>query len=167
MNKAKEALRKHILENKEQTIVDLNTMRSKSEGKDIYSYVNNLSESLNFNNNNNMKKVVTESFNVQIWCGLREAYTRRLHDLAEAHSVCAKFVNDVKECVTITPTTFYYVDGNEPGFVVGFIAYPRFLKNKEQIVDRAVDLGEILLKTFNQERLTITTPTHSIMLSKE
>lgn len=46
LERARIALRKHILENKEKVAADLEEMRRKSEGNDIYSYINNLSKSM-------------------------------------------------------------------------------------------------------------------------
>ncbi len=47
---AKLALKKHLLENKEAVIADLKAMRTASEGKDIFNYVEALSESFSFEN---------------------------------------------------------------------------------------------------------------------
>lgn len=43
LEKAKLALRKHLLENKEQVAFDLNKMRQKSVGNDIFRYMENMS----------------------------------------------------------------------------------------------------------------------------
>ena len=40
--KAKLALRKHLLENREKVAADLIAMREKSDGYDIFTYVDNL-----------------------------------------------------------------------------------------------------------------------------
>jgi hypothetical protein len=50
--KAKLALRQFLLENKEKVRVDLEDMRSKSIGNDIYNYVVNYSNSLSFSDIN-------------------------------------------------------------------------------------------------------------------
>jgi len=39
-NKAKIALRKYLMANKEQVKIDLNEMRKKSKGNDIFFYIN-------------------------------------------------------------------------------------------------------------------------------
>jgi hypothetical protein len=108
-----------------------------------------------------------QAYNVQLWCGLKEGYDGITHTITEVEDVCQKYVNLQKTCITVTPTKFIYVDGKEDGFVIGFIAYPRFTKTKEQILGEAVDLGKILLKEFKQYRLTITTPDSSIMLEAD
>lgn len=43
LERARVTLRKHILKNKMKVATDLEEMRMKSEGNDIYSYVNHLS----------------------------------------------------------------------------------------------------------------------------
>jgi hypothetical protein len=45
IERAKLALREHLLKNKEQAIKDLAEMRFKSEGKDIFHYVENVAKS--------------------------------------------------------------------------------------------------------------------------
>lgn len=109
----------------------------------------------------------TPSHNVQIWSGLMEGYGGYVHSLEEVLDICQEFVDEKKECVTITPTQFVYTQGNEPGVIVGFIMYPRFPRSEEEIENRAVELGKILLNKLRQNRLTITTPFKSIMLKNK
>lgn len=58
LEKAKLALRKHLLENKEDVLNDLNTMRSKSTGKDIFNYVENLSSAYSLSHISTSKEVL-------------------------------------------------------------------------------------------------------------
>lgn len=60
---AKEALRAYLSKNKEQVIKDLAEMRSKSEGKDIFKYVENVSKSFSLNSITIVKEV-TYSINL-------------------------------------------------------------------------------------------------------
>lgn len=110
---------------------------------------------------------VTKSFNAQIWCGLRAGYTDYYHTIAEANKIISEYVNDKRWCVTVTPTHYHYVDGSEPGFVVGIIQYPRFEYIENEIIDRMTELATKLMIQLQQNRVTITTPTHSIMLSND
>lgn len=57
LEKARLALRTHILENKEQVSADLAEMRLKSEGKDIFNYVENLSNAFSFSEVSAIKRV--------------------------------------------------------------------------------------------------------------
>lgn len=107
------------------------------------------------------------AFNVQIWCSLRKGYNGPVQKIKKAQSICQNFVDNIKECVTITPTTFVYVGDNEPGFVVGFIRYPRYVNSKKEIQKRAIKLGMLLMKELGQNRVTITTPKKSIMLENK
>ena len=58
-------------------------------------------------------------------------------------------------CVTVIPTDFLYTQGEEKGYVVGFINYPRFPKEEEEIYNRAIDLGIKLLHETYQGSFTI------------
>lgn len=48
LEKAKLVLRKHLLENRDKVAADLIVMSNKSEGKDIFSYIKNLSNAFSF-----------------------------------------------------------------------------------------------------------------------
>ena len=83
-----------------------------------------------------IKSSVTKSFNAQIWCGLRAGYTDKYYSIADVNKIVNEYVNDVRWCVTVTPTHYHYVEGHEPGFVVGIIQYPRFQTPKDEIINR-------------------------------
>lgn len=112
-----------------------------------------------------MKQI--KSYNVQIYCGLKEGYEGKIHSLESVEDLMQKFVDEKKECVTVTPTRFIYTQGSEPGVIVGLISYPRFPKTDLEIKNRAIEIGKVLLMAFKQNRLTITTPEESIMLETE
>jgi hypothetical protein len=114
----------------------------------------------------NMKKLKT--YKVEIWVGLQEGYDNTvIHSIDDVRVICDKWVNDIKSCVTITPTEFRYVDGSEPGVVIGLIAYPRFPKKKRVIKNHAFELAQILLIELKQKRLTVITPKKSYMLENQ
>lgn len=111
---------------------------------------------------------VLKSYNVQIWVGLKETYgEKKTNTIEDVRVICDKWVNDIKDCVTITPTEFRYVDSFEPGVVVGYIQYPRFPREEEEIKGRAMRLAEKLMLKLNQYKVTLTTPYESIMLENE
>jgi hypothetical protein len=58
-------------------------------------------------------------------------------------------------CVTIEPTLFIYKGGEEIGFVIGLINYPRFPQDKSDIWQRAVELAIKLLEGTYQESVLI------------
>ncbi|HRP37017.1 MAG: hypothetical protein BGO87_07430 [Flavobacteriia bacterium 40-80] len=58
LEKAKLALREHLLNNRDRVLSDLEEMRKKSEGNDIFNYVENLSESFSWSDVSTCKEVV-------------------------------------------------------------------------------------------------------------
>lgn len=76
-------------------------------------------------------------------------------------------LNEVGDCVTVTPTHFRYVDGEEPGVIIGWINYPRFPREPEEIKERAFNLAKHLMMMLNQERMSITTPDETYMLERD
>ena len=56
LEKARIALRKYLLANKDRVVADLEDIRKKSEGHDIFNYVERLSNSFSFENVSSCKK---------------------------------------------------------------------------------------------------------------
>jgi len=111
---------------------------------------------------------ILRAYNIQIWVGLREIYgEEKVHTIKEAECMCEDFVNNIKDCVTITPTKFKYVGGGEDGLIVGYISYPRFPRKRREIRKRALMLAEKLMVGLNQYRVTVTTPFKSYMLENK
>ena len=110
---------------------------------------------------------ITKSYNVQIWVGLRQMYGEKISSIEDVRKICSEYVNEINECVTITPTEFIYVNGSETGVIVGFISYPRFSRSRKEIRKRAMALAEILMVELNQFRVTVTTPYKSYMLENK
>jgi hypothetical protein len=69
-------------------------------------------------------------------------------------------------CVTIEPTKFIYTGGEEEGYVVGLINYPRFPASPEDIRERAISLGKLLLEGTYQHSILIMTPINTLWISK-
>jgi hypothetical protein len=61
-------------------------------------------------------------------------------------------------CVTIEPTLFIYTGGEESGFVVGLVNYPRFPSTTEAITRRAEELIAALLGATHQHSALADTP---------
>lgn len=64
-------------------------------------------------------------------------------------------------CVTIEPTTFIYTGGEEVGYVVGLLNYPRFPCEPQQLEERARDLMQKLLLATHQHSALMVTPERS------
>lgn len=111
-----------------------------------------------------MKVKTVNSYNVQIWVGLKVGYSESTWSILELKAICQKYVNEKSYCVTVTPTEFIYKNGNEPGAIVGLVNYPRFPKTKKEIRKHAFKIAKILKKELKQFRVSITTPKKTFML---
>lgn len=87
-----------------------------------------------------------------------------MHSIKKAELICQKYCNEVGFCVTITPTKYIYTNGNEKGFVIGIIAYPRFPKKQIELLKHSFSLAKQLKEKLKQYRVTITTSDKSYML---
>lgn len=79
-------------------------------------------------------------------------------DIADARRVCSDHAFNFGACVTVTPTDYIYSGGQESGFVVGFINYPRFPKEPDVIRKEAERLAQLLANYLNQRSWTVETP---------
>ncbi len=71
-------------------------------------------------------------------------------------------------CVTIEPTTFIYTGGEEAGYVVGLLNYPRFPSTPEAIRLRARQLARTLLDgTFQHSALLCDSETTEWITTRE
>lgn len=61
-------------------------------------------------------------------------------------------------CVTVEPTTFIYTGGEEAGYVVGLLDYPRFPCGQKKLTARATDLMHKLLEGTHQHSALMVTP---------
>ena len=83
----------------------------------------------------------------------------------DAKKYCQLYCDYNPLCVTVSATSYIYTGGNEDGFVVGLINYPRFPNTPENIKARAIDLGEALLRQLGQQSFSIQTPSETIFFS--
>lgn len=88
-------------------------------------------------------------------------------DVSTAKQVCREWTYRVGGCVTVTETTYVYTGGEESGFVIGFINYPRFPKEVAEIVKQAKELADLLMVRCCQNSYTLYTPDVSEFLSRK
>lgn len=81
--------------------------------------------------------------------------------------LCQKYADSEKVCVTVSPTTFVYPGGSEPGCVIGMINYPRFPATKAKVRRQAAELASILIKALEQRRASIVFSDRTVMLENE
>jgi len=109
---------------------------------------------------------VTHSIEVKVWVGLREGYDGALHALSEVETVVQGYVDAEGLCCSVTPTTFAYTGGHEPGAVVGLMNYPRFPSDLDALFGRAEELAKILGTELGQLRVSVLGPYVTKMLEK-
>lgn len=114
--------------------------------------------------NYNIRELPT--YYANIYVGLKPGYSNVVYSLDYLKFIVQKFVNEIKLCVTVTPTTFTYVDGSEPGAIVGLINYPRFPSYPSEIQEKAIKLAELLMEQLCQIRISIVFPDKTIMLER-
>jgi hypothetical protein len=83
-----------------------------------------------------------------------------------AEQVCRQECLREGLCVTIEPTTFIYTGGQEVGYVVGLVNYPRFPTTPEELIARARDLAMKLLDVTCQHSVLIMSPNLTEWISK-
>lgn len=86
-------------------------------------------------------------------------------DIAKATEICRAYCDETGFCVTVTPTTYVYTDGQESGFVIGLINYPRFPSEPRSIEHRAREIAERLRVGLGQESYSIQTPQQTLWRS--
>jgi hypothetical protein len=69
-------------------------------------------------------------------------------------------------CVTIEPTTFIYTGGEEAGYVVGLVNYPRFPVPPDELLTRARKLLHLLLEGTFQHSGLLVAPSKTIWMSQ-
>ncbi len=72
-----------------------------------------------------------------------------------ARQICNNFCFNFGCCVTISPTQYIYSGGEEAGFVVGLINYPRFPRTYIELYNKALELALGLRESLNQDSFTI------------
>lgn len=90
-----------------------------------------------------------------IYVGAKEHYDGKLHSYDEAKSILQQYCNENPLCITLKQVDYIYKEGNEMGFEIGLINYPRFPTSPEEITNRAIEIGKIFKENFNQYRVSI------------
>lgn len=70
-------------------------------------------------------------------------------------------------CVTIEPTLYIYTGGEEAGYVVGMLNYPRFPSQPEDLLARAVAIARVLVERTFQRSALVVSPEKTFWLTRE
>lgn len=69
-------------------------------------------------------------------------------------------------CVSINRADYIYTGGEEAGFVVTIINYPRFPRLADELRQDALDLADELIRACSQTSASVETPAETIWLSR-
>lgn len=86
--------------------------------------------------------------------------------IESAKQIIRGYCLSVGLCVTIEPTLFIYTGGEEAGYVVGLLNYPRFPSNAEDLDRKAEKLALLLLDGTYQHSALVVTPECSVWYTK-
>ena len=75
-------------------------------------------------------------------------------DKTHARKVLQEYVME-GACVSISDEEYIYTMGNETGIVVNLINYPRFPKEPWELLNQALELGELLIEELFQGSCTV------------
>ena len=87
-------------------------------------------------------------------------------DIAQAKQVCREHCFDVGLCVHIEPVDFIYTGGEEAGFKIGLINYPRFPSDHESLNAAAQALAQRLMEHLCQHSFCIIGPSQTEWFSR-
>lgn len=87
-------------------------------------------------------------------------------DIAQAKQVCREYCFKIGLCVTVEPTTYIYTDGEEEGFRIGLINYPRFPSSATVLSAAAKGLANLLMERLCQHSYSIVGPNKSEWTSR-
>lgn len=114
-----------------------------------------------------IQETTEPTYTATIAVGLREGYDGVLHGHSEIEAICQQYVGENGLCVTVTPTTFLYKHGQEPGCIIGLINYPRFPSKPSHIEAHAKALAKELKAKLGQLRVSIVFPDKTVMLGEK
>lgn len=104
------------------------------------------------------------SYVATINCGLKDGYAGPLSAVGDAVAICRKYCDEIGLGLTVTPTTFVYTGGCEPGVIVGLINYPRYPLGGEAVERMAMELAGRLKEELKQQRVSVVLPNRTVML---
>ena len=95
------------------------------------------------------KTITSETFAIKLYLA---------GDIQVAKQVCREETFADPLCVTVTPCSYIYTGGEEEGYVVGLLNYPRFPATPERLLERARSLAERLMVKGCQWSALIVSP---------
>jgi hypothetical protein len=87
-------------------------------------------------------------------------------DISLAKQVCREFCFEVGLCVHVQAMDFIYTGGEESGFKIGLINYPRFPVARCDLEARAYELAKRVMERLCQHSYSIVGPSETVWFSR-
>ena len=94
------------------------------------------------------------------------AYIHLAGDIEVAKQVCREDCYQEGLCVTVEPCEYIYTGGQETGYVVRLINYPRFPSTPDRVLGRAKSLAIKLMERSFQHSALVITPINTEWLTR-
>jgi hypothetical protein len=88
-------------------------------------------------------------------------------DIARAKQTCREYCFEVGLCVTLEAADYIYTGGEEAGFKVGLINYPRFPTTLAALAETTKELAMRLMEDLRQHSFTIVGPSETEWFSRK
>lgn len=86
-------------------------------------------------------------------------------DYARAVALCRDYCGANPFCVTVKASEYVYTGGQEAGFVVGIINYPRFPATPDALWEAAERIAAMLRVGLEQQSYSIQAPDRTVWIS--
>lgn len=86
-------------------------------------------------------------------------------DIAQAKQIIRKYC-ERGFCVHIHPADYIYTGGEEVGFKVGIVNYPRFPASSSELLAAAKELAGLLIEGLYQHSALIISPANTIWITR-
>lgn len=107
---------------------------------------------------------IENTFIATIYVGAKEHYDGIIHTYDEAKEILQEYCDAAPWGVTLKQIEYIYKDGNEIGFEIGLINYPRVPSTNESLTERALLIGKMFLEKFNQYRVSVVCSDKTYMI---
>ena len=86
-------------------------------------------------------------------------------DISAATDYVRQYCDENGLCVTVKPASYVYTNGQESGFVIGLINYPRFPVPPEELWMAAESIAAYLRERLYQDSYSIQAPDKTVWVS--
>ena len=86
-------------------------------------------------------------------------------DVTLAKIIVRKYCDKIGDCYAVTSLDYIYTDGDEAGFCVSRIQYPRFPIREADILKRTNKLAKLLCEGLCQKSYTVEGPSNTVWFS--